>query len=206
MTRIVVLLLAMLLMAAVVFAQGVQTGSLRGVVRDAQHLPLPGATLTAVSPSLQGVRGAVADAEGAFTLAALPAGRYTVTVEMPGFASVQRTVDVPLGLPVQEDVTLALAGVDERVRVVAAPPSPLATPSVGANFTQREIDSLATGRTVTMCLGGGLGRCRRRLRFRSRLITITSSASSPTSSIHSRRWMRRDSSTRSSAVTTSSPA
>jgi hypothetical protein len=138
----------MLLIAVVVFAQGIQTGSLRGVVRDAQHLPLPGATVTVVSPSLQGARSAVADAEGAFTLAALPAGRYTVTVEMSGFAPVQRTVEVPLGLPVREDLTLAPAGVDERISVVAAPPSPLATPSVGANFTQRDIDALATSRTV----------------------------------------------------------
>ena len=63
MTRIIVLLISMLLVAAAVFAQGVQTGSVRGVVRDAQRLPLPGATVTAVSSSLQGGREAVADAE-----------------------------------------------------------------------------------------------------------------------------------------------
>jgi hypothetical protein len=45
-------------------AQGVQTGVLSGVVRDPQDLPLPGATVTATSPSMQGERTAVTDAIG----------------------------------------------------------------------------------------------------------------------------------------------
>ena len=47
--------------AASAFAQGVQTGTIRGVVRDAQGLAVPGVTVTATSPALQGPRVAVTD-------------------------------------------------------------------------------------------------------------------------------------------------
>ena len=72
------------------FGQGVQTGAIRGVVKDAQGLVVPGVTVTATSPALQGPRVAVTDTEGAFSVAALPAGDYTVTYELSGFTTVTR--------------------------------------------------------------------------------------------------------------------
>ena len=37
-------------------AQGVQTGTIRGMVKDQQDLAVPGVTVTATSPALQGAR------------------------------------------------------------------------------------------------------------------------------------------------------
>jgi hypothetical protein len=130
------------------FAQGVQTGTVRGTVKDTQGLPMPGVTVTVTSPALQGSRTVVTDAEGAFTLAALPAGDYTLAFELSGFAPVSRTTTVPVGSTVQQSVTLSPAGVTESVRVVAETPAPIATPVVGANFKHEEIESLATPRTI----------------------------------------------------------
>src|SRR5262249_5266516 len=79
------------------FGQGVQTGQIRGVVKDAQGLVVPGVTVTATSPSLQGPRVGVTDSEGAFSLAALPAGDYAVTFELSGFTTVTRKSAVPVG-------------------------------------------------------------------------------------------------------------
>ena len=65
MTRIIVFALALLCTtSAPLFAQGVQTGTIRGIVKDQQGLAVPGATITATSPALQGARTAVSDADG----------------------------------------------------------------------------------------------------------------------------------------------
>ena len=41
--------------ATLAHAQGVQTGTIRGVVHDEQGLAVPGVTVTVTSPALQGV-------------------------------------------------------------------------------------------------------------------------------------------------------
>ena len=74
MTRLLGILTLVLSCSASSFAQGVQTGTLRGTVKDQQGLPLPGATITATSPALQGERTAVTDTEGAYLFRALPPG------------------------------------------------------------------------------------------------------------------------------------
>ena len=53
--------------AAPGFAQGVQTGTIRGTVKDQQGLAVPGVTVTATSPALQGSRSTVTDADGLYT-------------------------------------------------------------------------------------------------------------------------------------------
>src|SRR5687767_736395 len=53
-------------------AQGLQTGILSGVVQDPDGLPVPGATVTASSPALQGERSTVTDAIGAYIIRGLP--------------------------------------------------------------------------------------------------------------------------------------
>jgi hypothetical protein len=129
-------------------AQGVQTGIIRGVVHDEQGLPVPGVTVTVTSPSLQGPRTAVTAAGGAFALPALPAGDYKVTFELQSFGTVTRTARLPVGLTVDENVTMKAAGVTETVQVVAEPPPVIATPVVGANFKHEEIEALATPRSL----------------------------------------------------------
>ena len=68
--------------AAVAAAQGVQTGELIGTVKSSDGLTLPGATITAQSPALQGVQTVVSDENGAYALRALPPGPYQVTFEL----------------------------------------------------------------------------------------------------------------------------
>ena len=64
--RIKALLVAMwfvcgVAVATVAYAQGVQTGTIRGTVKDAQDLVVPGVTITATSAALQGPRSTVTD-------------------------------------------------------------------------------------------------------------------------------------------------
>ena len=129
-------------------AQGVQTGTIRGVVRDAQGLAMPGVTVTATSPALQGPRVETTDTAGAYTLVNLPPGAYTVTFELSNFETVSRQTNVALGLVVEQNITMRAAGITEAVTVVAETPAPIATPVVGANIKHEEIEALATPRTI----------------------------------------------------------
>ena len=70
--------------AATSFAQGVQTGTIRGVVKDQQGLPTPGVTVTVTSPALQGPRSVVTDTQGLYSIPALPAGTSTVSSSCRG--------------------------------------------------------------------------------------------------------------------------
>jgi len=134
--------------AAVLYAQGVQTGTIRGTVHDEQGLAVPGVTVTATSPSLQGPRTQVTDVTGGFTFPNLPPGTYTVSFELSGFATVKRETNVALGLVVEQNVTLRAAGVAETVQVVAETPAPIATPIIGTNIKHDEVEALATPRTL----------------------------------------------------------
>jgi hypothetical protein len=130
------------------FSQGVQTGTIRGAVRDQQNLPVPGATVTVTSATLQGARTVVTDSDGAYALSNLPPGQYQVKFELNGFTTVTQSTSVLLGLTVEVNVGLQPAGVAETVNVVAETPAPIATPVGGANFMHEEIEQLSTPRSL----------------------------------------------------------
>jgi len=150
MKRLIVRTAAWLILgsAGSLLAQGVQTGTLRGLVRDPQDLAIPGVTVTVTSPALQGPRSTVTDKEGLFAIRALPPGDYQVKFELKGFATTTRGTTVPLGLVVETNVTMSPAGVAEKVRVTGDAPAAIGTPVVGANFKHEEIESIANLRTI----------------------------------------------------------
>jgi hypothetical protein len=122
--RVFLLALALLLMrAAIVDAQISSEGSIRGFVRDAQGAILPGATITAQSPSVAGLRTTVSDAQGDYRLVDLPPGEYTIAAELQGFSKMSRTgVLVRAGLNLSIDFTLQVGALSETVMVQADTP------------------------------------------------------------------------------------
>lgn len=102
-------------------AQTVTTGSITGVVIDAQGGVLPGATVTAVHTPTGTSYEAVTDAEGRYTILNARVGPYTVTTTMSGFRQeTQQNVDVTLGEQRTVDVKLQLETIAETVEVVGA--------------------------------------------------------------------------------------
>ena len=63
----------------------VTTSTLVGLVRDAQNAVIPGATVVATHEGTGVSREGVSDANGEFVFSALPAGPYTVKIELTGF-------------------------------------------------------------------------------------------------------------------------
>src|SRR3954467_14498532 len=89
MRRVLIFLTTLLLaVTATAFAQGEQVGAVRGRLATSDGLALPGATVTVVSPSLQGGRTVASDINGVYSIPGLPAGDYTGRFERAGLATV----------------------------------------------------------------------------------------------------------------------
>src|SRR3954453_23079536 len=89
---------SLLAAAAPALSQGVQTGTISGLVTSIDRQPLPGVTVTFASPSLQGERGAMSESNGGYHVTGLPAGTYRVGFAISSFQSAAREgVQVNIG-------------------------------------------------------------------------------------------------------------
>src|SRR5262249_54994176 len=114
--------LIVLLACAPAFAQQT-TGNVTGRVVDQQGAAIPGATVTAKSPSTGFTRSELSDAEALERLNALPVGIYEVTTELQGFATVsKKDVEVNVGQTVAIDFPMKVASLAETVNVTGATP------------------------------------------------------------------------------------
>jgi hypothetical protein len=96
------------------------TATIRGVVHDPQGAPVPSATV-AVSGRDTGISRTVQTAtDGTFVIGSLLPSVVDLTVSAGGFAPVKRTgLVLEVGQTAAVDISLALAGVQERVDVAA---------------------------------------------------------------------------------------
>ncbi|HEX2164970.1 MAG TPA: TonB-dependent receptor [Thermoanaerobaculia bacterium] len=139
--------MAFLVAAPVALAQN-PTGTITGTVTDADGGALPGVTVSASSPNLQGARVAVTGASGGYKLAFLPPGDYTITYELEGFGSATREVRIAAALTNTVDVTMTLAAVSEEI-VVTGESATISEGTTGASsYTLEEIDQLPIARDV----------------------------------------------------------
>src|SRR5262245_23546453 len=96
----------------------VTTGTLVGQLRDTSSAILPGATVVVTHDGTGVSRQALTDANGEFVLSALPAGSYTVRVELSGFKVLQQKgVELSAGQTARHVFTLELGGLEETVTV-----------------------------------------------------------------------------------------
>lgn len=129
------------------WAQGRQTGTLRGSAHDSSDAVLPGVTVTVASQSMQGTRAAVTDMNGNYELLGLANGEYLATFRLDGFTTLETTVTVPLGGMVETNVSMQVGRVTETVQVTAVVPSPLASTEASANVTGEQVGTLPVGRS-----------------------------------------------------------
>jgi hypothetical protein len=82
-------LAVVILSAAAAGAQ--DTGSITGTVKDQSGAVLPGATVTLVNTAVAVNQTAVTNTQGTFIFPLLPAGTYTISVELTGFKKAGKT-------------------------------------------------------------------------------------------------------------------
>jgi hypothetical protein len=139
-------LLAVTLAAA---ANGqVPTGTLTGTVVDNEGKPLPGVTITAESPYLQGKRVAVTNENGDYLMKLLPPGEYTVVFELAGFQTLDAQAKVSAQQSTKVNAELPLSTVTEEITVVGNMETVSGTTVASTTLTKSVVDNLPIGRTM----------------------------------------------------------
>src|SRR5262245_48371409 len=125
MVRVLSALFAVVVMLAAVTGTNAQvtTATFYGNVTDVSGAVLPGVTVTMVHKGTSATFTKLTDETGEFTFTFLPAGNYTVTLELPGFKTHVST-DFVLGAAqnVRRSFSLELGGVSEKVTVTGEAP------------------------------------------------------------------------------------
>jgi hypothetical protein len=145
------LLPTLLLTGSPAFGQAT-TGSISGQVRSSDGLPLPGVTVTAASPDLQGVRTAITSESGDYLIPLLPPGTYSVSFNISEFQTVTRTQQIGGAYQAALDVTMSLSGVSEQVTVIADAQLYVNTAQVTTNYKQSLMATLPTTRSIEATL------------------------------------------------------
>jgi hypothetical protein len=144
--RTVLAVLCVLALAGVASAQST-TGTISGRVVDGQGLSMPGVTVTATSPNLQGTRETVTSENGDYILTLLPSGTYMLSFELAGFQSQQRNVSLAPTQTLPLNIEMGPAALTETVNVVGQSSDVLTqTTQVATNFSQDLISTLPTTR------------------------------------------------------------
>ncbi len=140
------LVLTFILFAGFTFAG--TTGSIVGKVTDSTGAPLPGVTVVATSPSLQGQKTTTTNADGKYRLVLLPPGVYTLKYSLAGFqATVKKNVKVNLDVVTTVNAVLKEEGVSEQIEVVAEKPLiDVTTTTTGANYSTDYVEQMPTAR------------------------------------------------------------
>ena len=143
-------MLAIVALPSIVAAQ-VQTGSILVRITDEQGAVLPGANLTISSPVLVGGQmTGVTDAGGAYRFPSLPAGDYTVRLELQGFQTIIREgIVVNVGSTTPLDLQLGLASVAETVTVTGeSPVVDTTSANVNVNLSEQLLQQTPGGRDI----------------------------------------------------------
>ena len=119
-------------------------GSIQGTVTDPSGAPVGGANITGRNLDTSLSVATVTSDAGLYSLANLPPGRYSVTVEGPNMKNyVREGVTVQTGSTVSLDIQMQLGGVSENVTVSAdASQLETATSDIGATVQQVLVENL----------------------------------------------------------------
>ncbi len=163
--------LVLLLSVAALLAQS--TGTINGAIKDASGAAVAGAKLTLINEGTQQKSESVSGSSGAYSIAFLSPGNYTLTVTQSGFSQFQRkSITVDIAAVVTIDVALQVGTVSQVMDVTGAAPqlqtseSSLshvvdntmmnAVPLSSRNFTQ--VLALSPGVTANVIDAGAIGR------------------------------------------------
>ncbi len=121
--RTMLALVIMLVALSPAFADR-QTGSIKGRIADKAGFPLPGAFIYVSSPALLGVQNYITADTGNYGFVTLPPGAYKLTVEMPGFKTVNvDALRIHAGRVISLDIRLEATEIEEEITSLDAAPT-----------------------------------------------------------------------------------
>ena len=139
--------LTLLVAGATAFAQGLPTATLTGRVTN-EGQGLPGVSVTAKSPAMQGSRTTVTGASGGYVFANVPPGDYSIGFSLSGFQPVMRSLKLSASQSSQLDVPLSLTSVAAEATVVGKSESISQTTTEATTYTGELLGKLPTSRTI----------------------------------------------------------
>lgn len=119
-------------------------GSLTGVVNDPAGSAIPAASVTATNEGTGAQIHTVSTGAGDYTIPELPAGRYSLTVEAPGFSKLIRSgITVSVNLTARVDLSITMGSATATVNVTAdAPLLKTESPENNITVTSNDINAL----------------------------------------------------------------
>jgi hypothetical protein len=136
-----------MLLSTAVYAQS----AIVGVVKDSSGAAMPGVTIEAASDVLiEKVKSAISDGDGAYRIADLRPGTYSVTFTLPGFKTFRRDALVlPSEFTATLNAELGVGALEETITVTGASPVVDVTSTAKTSVLNREaIDLIPTGRSI----------------------------------------------------------
>ena len=133
---------------APLLGQASVTGTLTGIVRDANGANLPGVAITLKNHSTGATRTATSNGEGHWTMPALPVGAYEVSYSLYGFKRLVRDrVEVEAAVPRTLEDRLEVGTVDATVNITEG--AALITSETSSLARQLSADQLVSVPTST---------------------------------------------------------
>jgi len=140
------LLLVFLMGGTPAVAAGQEPGTIRGtVVHDATLQPAVGAQVSVVGTG----RGALTNSSGDFLILNVPSGTHTLRVEMMGYATTERTVDVPAGGVVQVELEMSTEAISLDELVVTGQPGATKRRAIGTSIATLDVADRVAEAPVT---------------------------------------------------------
>jgi hypothetical protein len=136
-----------MLLSSVAYAQS----AIVGVVKDSSGAAMPGVTVEASSDVLiEKVKSAVSDSDGAYRIADLRPGTYSVTFTLTGFKTFKRDgLVLPSEFTATLNAELGVGSLEETITVTGASPVVDVTSAAKTSVLNREaIDLIPTGRSI----------------------------------------------------------
>ena len=136
-----------LLLASATPVSAQYRGSFQGTITDPQGQVVPDATVTVTSQETNVSKSATTSSAGVYSITGLAPGRYTMTVEKPGFSKkVMSDVQLTSEQAQSQDVALEVGQTAQTVTVSAAeaPAIQTETGTISGTLTGAEIQALPT--------------------------------------------------------------
>ena len=117
---------------------------------DTSGASLPGVTVTASSPALQGTRSAITSADGVYRLPQLPPGEYRIAYELPGFATIVREKQqLAVGFNATINVSMQVSAMQETLTVTGeSPVVDQKASKIVTNFDAEKLANLPSSRDI----------------------------------------------------------
>jgi Carboxypeptidase regulatory-like domain len=141
----------LLLLPAVLSAQGTSTGAIAGTAKDSSGAVLPGVTVEASSPALiEKIRTTITDDKGEYKIIELRPGTYAVTFTLPGFNTFKRDgLELTPNFTATINAVLAVGAIQETVTVSGTTPL-IDTQNVTQQrtFSRELLDAVPTAKSM----------------------------------------------------------